>query len=522
MTEDTSGLSRRKLLGSVATIGGAAALGGAGSVAFFSDREEFANNRLVAGSLDLKVDWAEYYSDWSEDEADAAGEMVMAPQDTTLQEDEYDSSLTGLPTPNNALVAVENPGAFLEAAAVEAYPDANDDGMVDSIEDLEELGYDVCIHGADTPEDLDPTADPESLDPTVDDSFKTEGTGLRTNNDDTVTDGEPEPLIALDDVKPGDFGEVTISLHLCDNDGYIALTGEERYDNDNTLTEPERKDPDETDGLASGELGDTVRAAIWMDGVDENDRGIDQDRDDANGNNLVDEGEEFIVEEATLSAVVDALEGPGISLTPPGAMTGDEMDGGTQTGTLQCATTAETVEGGTGDPLTISDPEAGDSFEVVGNSGNSTVTIDSTDTNDDGDVVGFSFELDGPEELADGDYPGVCTVSITGTEGSATQDYGAGGCVRDSVLLPAPDQPEVGEITEVDFDLCTIEVAEPQDEDPCFNGSDTYYLGFAWWVPVDHGNEIQTDSYGFDLGFYAEQCRHNPDGIGNVPEPEGE
>ena len=522
MTDDTSGLSRRKLLGSVATIGGAAALGGAGSVAFFSDREEFANNRLVAGSLDLKVDWAEYYSDWSEDEATAVddGEIIMAEQDTTLQVDEYPSDYTGLPTPNNALIAIPSVdvGDFFDAAATEAYPDANDDGMVDSVDELEALGYDVCIHGADTPEDLDPTVEPESLDPTVDDSFKTEGTGLRTNNEDTVTeDGEPEPLIALDDVKPGDFGEVTISLHLCDNPGYIALTGEERYDLDNTQTEPEMKDPDEIDGLASGELGDTVRAAIWMDGVDENDRGIDQDRTDANGNNQVDDGEMFVVEEATLSAVVDALEGPGLNLTPPGAMTGDP-----QTGTFQCATTAETVAGGTGDPLVIQDPQAGDSFEVVGNSGNSTVTIDSVDTNASGDVVGFSFDLTGPDTLSAGDYPGVCTVTITGSEGTVTVDYGSGGCVRDSVLLPRPDQPDIGTIEEVDFDLCTIEVAEPEQEDPCFNGSDTYYLGFAWWVPVDHGNEIQTDSYGFDLGFYAEQCRHNPDGIGNVPEPEGE
>jgi hypothetical protein len=28
-------------------------------------------------------------------------------------------------------------------------------------------------------------------------------------------------------------------------------------------------------------------------------------------------------------------------------------------------------------------------------------------------------------------------------------------------------------------------------------------------VPTDVGNEIQTDSASFDLGFYTEQCRHN-------------
>jgi len=60
----------------------------------------------------------------------------------------------------------------------------------------------------------------------------------------------------------------------------------------------------------------------------------------------------------------------------------------------------------------------------------------------------------------------------------------------------------------------------PLDADPtddarnCFTDSPTiHYLGFAWELPVDHGNEIQSDSVTFDLGFYTEQCRHN-DGSG--------
>ena len=60
----------------------------------------------------------------------------------------------------------------------------------------------------------------------------------------------------------------------------------------------------------------------------------------------------------------------------------------------------------------------------------------------------------------------------------------------------------------------------PLDADPttdarnCFTDSPTvHYLGFAWELPVDHANEIQSDSVTFDLGFYTEQCRHN-DGSG--------
>jgi hypothetical protein len=34
-------------------------------------------------------------------------------------------------------------------------------------------------------------------------------------------------------------------------------------------------------------------------------------------------------------------------------------------------------------------------------------------------------------------------------------------------------------------------------------------VSVVWWLPIDHGNEVQSDSVTFDLGFYTEQCRHN-------------
>jgi hypothetical protein len=43
----------------------------------------------------------------------------------------------------------------------------------------------------------------------------------------------------------------------------------------------------------------------------------------------------------------------------------------------------------------------------------------------------------------------------------------------------------------------------------CFSAETTHSIAFAWWVPVDHGNEIQSDSATFSLGLYTEQCRHN-------------
>jgi predicted ribosomally synthesized peptide with SipW-like signal peptide len=51
-------LSRRKALAALGTIGVAGAGAGMGTSALFSDEEEFTNNQLTAGTLDLVVDYA--------------------------------------------------------------------------------------------------------------------------------------------------------------------------------------------------------------------------------------------------------------------------------------------------------------------------------------------------------------------------------------------------------------------------------------------------------------------------------
>ena len=51
------GLSRRKVLAGLGTVGLASAGAGLGTSAYFNDEESFENNRLQAGTLDLVVDW---------------------------------------------------------------------------------------------------------------------------------------------------------------------------------------------------------------------------------------------------------------------------------------------------------------------------------------------------------------------------------------------------------------------------------------------------------------------------------
>ncbi|MDX1747161.1 MAG: hypothetical protein R3324_14585, partial [Halobacteriales archaeon] len=66
-------------------------------------------------------------------------------------------------------------------------------------------------------------------------------------------------------VKPGDFGELTLSFHLCDNPGYVWLTGELVSESENGFTEPELKDPDEDGPGGTPELADEIQTLLWYD-----------------------------------------------------------------------------------------------------------------------------------------------------------------------------------------------------------------------------------------------------------------
>jgi predicted ribosomally synthesized peptide with SipW-like signal peptide len=70
--------------------------------------------------------------------------------------------------------------------------------------------------------------------------------------------GEQDSLVELDDVKPGDSGEITFSLHLCDNPGYLWLTASNFTDLPGETSEPEPT-PDER------ELAENTMVRIWYD-----------------------------------------------------------------------------------------------------------------------------------------------------------------------------------------------------------------------------------------------------------------
>jgi hypothetical protein len=94
---------------------------------------------------------------------------------------------------------------------------------------------------------------------------------------------QPGPIVDLQDVKPGDVFEATLSAHVFDNPAFLGWHYEEHLDSDNGITEPEDKvdghTPNDSDGdpfaaaeagLGAGALGAVLPRRFW-------------DRDDEDG-----------------------------------------------------------------------------------------------------------------------------------------------------------------------------------------------------------------------------------------------
>jgi predicted ribosomally synthesized peptide with SipW-like signal peptide len=209
MTDDNQlpALTRRKLLAGIGAVGAASAGAGLGTSAYFSDTESFTNNNLTAGTLDLLVDWQQTY---------------VADGETTF---------------------------------VNAHPDHDGDGeqSLAADNDAGEIAY------SDFPDPDDPDSNGanipllncENVPPMADASY---GTDPTTGTDQTS-------LVQLGDVKPGDFGEVTFSLHLCDNPGYVWMQADGVAETEGVDTEPELA----VDETAGGDLARQIQATLWYD-----------------------------------------------------------------------------------------------------------------------------------------------------------------------------------------------------------------------------------------------------------------
>jgi predicted ribosomally synthesized peptide with SipW-like signal peptide len=572
MTDDDPAafeLSRRKTLAALGTIGVASAGAGLGTSAYFSDTETFENNRLTAGTLDMVVDWEEHYSDWKGEETEYAempgpnddpDYVLPAPADNPNAED-------------IELVFTETQQDFWDATAIEAYPDENNDA-------LREAAEVPC-------DDLGSLNDVLSSD-------------LRTNNEYTSPD---DPLISLQDVKPGDFGEVTLSFHLCDNPGYVWFGGDLIRHVDGENTEPEIDDPDEQQSAGEigpeteGELAGQIQVRAWYDDCDniyepeeaascvyhlvDNSGTMEQNlnlagdppRDKANvatdiGRNLtnyldtIDDGggdgtladapsSVSYIQDGTFNKEIsnstneETNGGPGIIEAfndvpdnSSGGITADNIiDGLNDAGTelvencdnenkvLIFYTNGDSRPGNDTDRQAVYDAAADlrddgvlikvVAFDVDEDSlaedflqtvGDEYYTIQPANSASDVDDQAAAVEADLEDNFAPAQtgeelfYRGTLADFLAGTGNQAGDD----GEPFD------PDNNQLG--FELSGDL-PAEEGGGMSQRNCFSAVDTHCIGFEWWLPIDHGNEVQGDIVEFDLGFYTEQCRHN-DGSG--------
>ena len=99
----------------------------------------------------------------------------------------------------------------------------------------------------------------------------------------------PGAIFDLSDVKPGDYGEATISLHVHGNDAYGIMTIIPTSNDDVSSTEPELDAGDDEDNPTDewdGELAQNMDVVIWWDMNSESDP---DDGEDNDGDGVTDE-----------------------------------------------------------------------------------------------------------------------------------------------------------------------------------------------------------------------------------------
>ncbi|MFB6169871.1 MAG: hypothetical protein ABEJ06_01880 [Haloarculaceae archaeon] len=491
----------------------------------------------------------------------------------------------GLPDPDDPQVWVhqDDLAAFMTATSIEAFPDPDNDGVQEVR--LDGWTYDPCAEGADLPTHLDPTV---------------EG-GYRSQNEDTYVDGEYQPLVNLSDVKPGDFGELTLSFHLCDNPGYVWLQGALVEAAENGVTEPEEA----VDTADVVELLDEIQTVWWYDSRGDNvlqscegealyltDSGSDPTRlfevtlgTGPNEASLVElwPNGESVANFDQVDAIAATPNGDSIvfydktsghlgiydidadAFTDRGAITGNPggivLAGYSPTGVLWAASMNDeklytvdiastpptaTAVGPTGINLEGADltfaadgtmyiwtADSGDQglYEVVDPDTDTTaVAVDpATIGTHDSKLTGLAILDGGNGNLVGSDTKNDDIVVISRATGQIVERY-------PMTLGGSPYAYDFGDMTtgticgEVfrrgtlrdDLELLAAGEGIPLDGNrasaarECFAPGVSHYVGFAWYVPREVGNEIQSDAVRFDLGFYAEQCRHNDEAGGDA------
>ncbi|RJX43030.1 hypothetical protein DM826_07760 [Halonotius aquaticus] len=462
-------LSRRSILGGIGAVGIASAGAGLGTSAFFSDEEEFMNNSLQAGTLDLKLDYKATY---------LGGQGRLASVEAMGYPNVEEITDDGEPTGRYLLAQAPSPADMQEW------------------EDLVQgEAFDFCSPAAD--------------------EFLVNGDGI--------------PMFTLDDVKPGDSGEVTVSIHICDNPGYLRMMGDITGNAENGQTEPEiNAEGEDTDGI--GELADAIEVCVWY------------DEDCDNVFEPTGTGQQQELEVALVSDVSGSMSGSALtSLQSAATSFVDNLASPDEAAAISFSTSATTDQ-----ELTTVYQDVKDAINGY-TAGGGTSIASGIDEGADELLNGTNATVGASKVmllLSDGNS----SASAATTAANAAKNAGirlftiALGSANTALLESLASSPDDAFVAPDPADLDTVyaEIAQivlggeqkiaegtmaevfaqlsegvildgdRQEEGlQPYPGATTQCIGFEWTLPFDVGNEVQTDSVGFDFGFEVEQSRHN-------------
>src|SRR3989344_8344985 len=84
----------------------------------------------------------------------------------------------------------------------------------------------------------------------------------------STTDLTTQKFFDFEDLKPGDYGEDTISIEVGSNDAWMCAAAQVTQDTDETCTDPENADDPTCLAPDNGELDEDVNFAFWKDDGD--------------------------------------------------------------------------------------------------------------------------------------------------------------------------------------------------------------------------------------------------------------
>jgi hypothetical protein len=498
------GVSRRQLLAGVGTVGVASLGAGLGTTAFFTDRE-VTTATLDGGTLDLRLDYRASYRP-----GDRRTGFGADPDDDRI------------PDSGGLVVLDQVPDLRYEDGPREGRPYSEGD-WGDAVREI------PC-------------------------------------DDVRLVDGSVPTIFDLDDVKPGDEGEITTSLHLCGNPAYLWFRTTETADADGpaddsmpALTEPEIVAGDDGDGaFAGGELDDYLYVEVWY---------------DTDCDNRYDADEERLLYRGSLDGYLRLAES-GYPLAPSRSadLVGDDEEP-TVVGDLDGCTPLTKIDWNEGaGRFTAADKDAagersvsvgdGDTLAIVHDEAADPVLVELSNFAAKDENDGEDAEADGAEntEITALDFRvltpgyGVCAVAVKagsdrqGGRGGGRNGGGAGGTDTfefDCARTGSVNTEELGGkgVSNVRFSLCPRPTVPPAgDPDGECVEPGVVCLGLRWYLPTgadedgerfadfpsdvagtladelrakglptdaDAINAVQTDVVGFETEYVAIQCRHN-------------